>query len=114
MPEAAKIIASAEMAIQNLGPWDGGLRMRYFGPRPLTEDGSIRSGPTLLFDARAGYRFNPVWHLQLDIFNLFNSHAHQIDYFYASQLANESAPVFDIHFHPVEPLSARVTLAAAF
>ncbi|HEY1505450.1 MAG TPA: TonB-dependent receptor [Stellaceae bacterium] len=114
IPEAAKIIASAEMAIQNLGPWDGGLRMRYFGPRPLTEDASIRSGPTLLFDARAGYRFTPVWHVQLDIFNLFNSHAHQIDYFYASQLANESAPVFDIHFKPVEPLSARVTVAASF
>ncbi len=114
VPEAAKIIASAEMAIQNLGPWDGGLRMRYFGPRPLTEDGSIRSGPTLLFDTRAGYHFSPVWHLQLDIFNLFNSHAHQIDYFYASQLANEPAPVFDIHFKPVEPLSARLTLAASF
>jgi outer membrane receptor protein involved in Fe transport len=114
VPEAAKIIASAEMAIQNLGPWDGGLRMRYFGPRPLTEDGSIRSGPTLFFDARAGYRFTPVWHLQFDVFNLFNSHAHQIDYFYASQLANESAPVFDTHFKPVEPLSARLTLAASF
>jgi outer membrane receptor protein involved in Fe transport len=114
VPEAAKIIASAEMAIQNLGPWDGGLRMRYFGPRPLTEDGGIRSGPTLLFDARAGYRFTPVWHLQFDVFNLFNSHAHQIDYFYASQLANESAPVFDTHFKPVEPLSARLTLAASF
>jgi outer membrane receptor protein involved in Fe transport len=114
VPEAAKVIASAEMAIHDWGAWDGGLRMRYFGPRPLTEDGSIRSGPTLLFDARAGYRFTPVWHLQLDIFNLFNSHAHQIDYFYASQLATESAPAFDIHFHPVEPLSARVTLAASF
>ncbi|HEX3970346.1 MAG TPA: TonB-dependent receptor [Stellaceae bacterium] len=114
IPEAAKMIASAEMAIQNLGPWDGGVRMRYFGPRPLTEDASIRSGPTLLFDARAGYRFTPVWHVQLDIFNLFYSHAHQIDYFYPSQLANEPAPVFDINFKPVEPLSARLTLAASF
>jgi hypothetical protein len=55
-----------------------------------------------------------LWHLQFDVFNLFNSHAHQIDYFYASQLANESAPVFDTHFKPVEPLSARLTLAASF
>jgi outer membrane receptor protein involved in Fe transport len=114
IPEAAKIIASAEAAIQNLGPWDGGLRMRYFGPRPLTEDGSIRSGPTLLFDARAGYRFNDVWHLQLDIFNLFNSHAHQIDYFYAAQVAGQTAPVYSIAFKPAEPLSGRLTLAASF
>ena len=114
VPEAAKIIASAEMAIQNLGAWDGGLRFRYFGPRPLIEDGTVRSGPTALFDARVGYRFNEHWRLQLDIFNLLNSHAHQIDYFYPSQLANESAPVYDLHFKPVEPLSARLTLSASF
>jgi outer membrane receptor protein involved in Fe transport len=114
IPEAAKMIASAEAAVQNLGPWDGGLRMRYFGPRPLTEDGSIRSGPTLLFDARAGYRFNPVWHLQLDIFNLFNSHAHQIDYFYQAQVTPTAPSVYGIAFKPVEPLSGRLTLAATF
>ena len=41
IPESAKVVASAEMAIQNLGPWDGGLRMQH-SPRPLTEDASIR------------------------------------------------------------------------
>ena len=114
IPEAAKVIASAEMAIQNLGNWDGGLRFRYFGPRPLLEDGSVRSGPTALFDARVGYRFSAVWHAQLDIFNLFNSHAHQIDYFYATQLLGEAKPTYGIQFKPVEPLSARLTLAATF
>jgi outer membrane receptor protein involved in Fe transport len=91
---------------------DSGLRYRYFGPRPLLEDGSVRSGPTVLVDARIGYNPTDSLKAQLDIFNMFNSHAHQIDYYYASQLANESAPVNDIHFHPVEPLSFRVTLAA--
>ena len=114
IPEAAKVIASAEMAIQNLGDWEGGLRFRYFGPRPLIEDGTVRSGPTALFDARVGYRFNAHRHAQLDIFNLFDSHAHQIDYYYPSQLANEAKPVYDISFKPVEPLSARLTLAASF
>ena len=37
-----------------------------------------------------------------------------IDYYYTSQLANETAPVNDVHFHPVEPLAFRVTLAATF
>ena len=114
IPEAAKIIASAEMAIRDLGPWDGGLRFRYFGPRPLLEDGSVRSGPTALWDARIGYSFNDVGHAQFDIFNLFNSHAHQIDYWYQSQLNGETSPVYDLHFKPVEPLSARLTLAASF
>ena len=98
IPEAAKIIASAEMAIQNLGAWDGGLRFRYFGPRPLVEDGSIRSGPTALWDARVGYRFSEAWHAQFDVFNLFNSHAHQIDYFYATQLPGETTPTYGMEF----------------
>jgi hypothetical protein len=42
------------------------------------------------------------------------SPAHQIDYFYPSQLANETAPVYGIHFKPVEPLSMRFTLSMTF
>ncbi len=114
IPEAAKVIASAEMAIQNLGAWDGGLRFRYFGPRPLLEDGSVRSGPTALWDARVGYRISEIWHAQFDVFNLFNSHAHQIDYYYATQLPGETQPTYGIEFKPVEPLSVRLTLQAAF
>ncbi len=114
IPEAAKMIASAEAAVKNLGPWDGGLRFRYFGPRPLLEDATVRSGPTALVDARIGYALNGRWHAQLDLFNLFDSHAHQIDYYYPSQLPGEAAPVYDINFKPVEPLSARVTLSAKF
>ncbi len=37
----------------------------------------------------------------------------QIDYFYASRLPGEpAAGVPDRHFHPVEPLAVRVTVAA--
>jgi hypothetical protein len=45
---------------------------------------------------------------------LFNSKAHDVDYFYASQLADESAPVYDVHYYPVEPLSERLTLKFTF
>jgi outer membrane receptor protein involved in Fe transport len=114
IPEAAAIIAGAEIAVRDLGPWDGGLRFRYFGPRPLIEDGTVRSGPTALFDARIGYHLNDRLHLTLDVFNLFNSNAHQIDYFYPSRLANETTQHFDIHFKPVEPTSVRLTLSAVF
>jgi len=53
--------------------------------------------------------------LWLDIFNLFNNAGtHQIDYFYPSQLANETAPVYVVHFKPVELLSVRFTLSVTF
>ncbi len=63
---------------------------------------------------QVGYAVTDSMKLRLDVFNLFNSHAHQIDYYYPSQLAGESAPVYDIHFKPVEPLSALVTLQMKF
>ena len=114
IPGAPKIIASGYARLLDLDPWSAELRMRYFGRRPLIEDDSVTSQPTLLFDLEAGYKITEWAQLRVDIFNLFNSKAHQIDYFYPSQLATETAPVYDIHFKPVEPLSGRVTLSFTF
>ena len=114
IPGAAKMIASAGATVDNLGPWSGALRMRYFGRRPLIEDNSVTSQPTTLFDLQIGYQLTERAKLRLDIFNLLNSHAHQIDYFYPSQLPGEAAPVYDIHYKPVEPLSARLTFSMLF
>ena len=53
--------------------------------------------------------------LALDVFNLFDRQASDIDYYYTSRLPGEPAGgVNDIHFHPVEPRTARVSLAARF
>jgi len=115
IPNAPNVIATANATIEDLGPWFGALRFRYFGRRPLIEDGSVTSRPTTLADLRIGYKINEKARVWLDILNLFNNKsAHQIDYFYPSQLANETAPVYDIHFKPVEPLSARLTLSLTF
>jgi outer membrane receptor protein involved in Fe transport len=115
IPNAPNVIATANATIEDLGPWFGTLRFRYFGRRPLIEDDSVTSRPTTLVNLRVGYKFNERARVWLDIFNLFdNRNAHQIDYFYPSQLANETAPIYDIHFKPVEPLSARLTLNVTF
>ena len=74
----------------------------------------MSSNPTSIFNARLGYVFDNGLKLQVDGFNIFNTQASQIDYFYQSQLRNEAAPVNDIHFHPVEPLAFRFTIAKAF
>ena len=53
--------------------------------------------------------------LSLDIFNLFDRTASDIDYFYTSRLPGEPAGgVDDVHFHPVEPRRVRISLTAAF
>jgi outer membrane receptor protein involved in Fe transport len=112
---APAIVASAGLTLGEDTGWFGALRWRFFGPRPLTQDGSVYSGPTSLFDARLGYTFDNGLKLTLDALNLLNAQADQIDYFYTSRLNNEpAAGVNDVHFHPIEPLALRFTVAKAF
>ncbi len=111
IPGAPNMIAAAGVVLGQAGPgWFGGARLRYFGPRPLVEDNSVRSRPTALVNARGGYRFESGITARLDALNLFGARASQVDYFYASQLRGEAAPVADRHFHPVEPVAVRFTL----
>jgi hypothetical protein len=115
IPGAPAVIASAGVTFGEATGWFGAMKMRYFGPRPLIEDDSVRSDATLLFDGRIGYAFDNGWKVWIDGFNLFNSKASQIDYYYTSRLPGEPADgVNDIHFHPVEPLAVRLTVAASF
>jgi outer membrane receptor protein involved in Fe transport len=114
IPGALGKVVSFGVTVRERGPWYGSLQWRYFGSRPLVEDNSVRSSATSLAYLRVGRRFGPKARLALDVYNLFNRKASDIDYYYASQLRGEGAPVNDIHFHPVEPRSARVTLTLGF
>ncbi|HEY1044389.1 MAG TPA: TonB-dependent receptor [Telluria sp.] len=110
IPGAVEGTGQLAFTVERMGPWSGALRLRYVGPRPLIEDNSVRSGATATLSARVGYRISKSLRLELEGFNLANRKDAAIDYFYASQLKGEAAPQDDIHFHPVEPRSARLTL----
>jgi outer membrane receptor protein involved in Fe transport len=114
IPGAVEGVASVALAVDNLGPYFGALQLRYFGPRPLIEDNSVRSKSTTTLNGRIGYKFNRKVKLELEGFNLTNRRDSAIDYFYTSQLKGEAAPVADIHFHPIESRSFRLTLVANF
>lgn len=115
IPGSIDKVASLGATIANLGPWFGQFQLRFFGPRPLIEDNSQRSKAAPLAYLRVGYKVAPGVKVALDVFNLFDRKASDIDYYYASRLKGEPAGgVNDIHFHPVEPRSLRVTLTANF
>ena len=114
IPGAVEGVASVALAIDGLGPYFGALQMRYFGPRPLLENNSVRSKSTATLNGRIGYKFNPKLKLELEGVNLTNRRDSASDYYYASLLKGEPAAVSDIHFHPIETRSFRLTLVANF
>ena len=115
IPGAPAWIASGAVTFGNETGWFGALKGRYFGPRPLIEDDSVRSLSSLIFNARAGYRFDSGLRLQVDVLNLFNANTNQIEYYYLSRLPGQPIDgIADRHVHPAEPLAVRLTLAGKF
>jgi outer membrane receptor protein involved in Fe transport len=115
VPGAVDKVASFGAALNDVGRWSGAFQLRWFGPRPLVEDDSVRSSATAIAYLRAGYRLDRRWQVTADVFNLFDRRASDVDYYYASRLPGEPAEgVNDIHFHPVEPRTLRLTVRAAF
>jgi outer membrane cobalamin receptor len=110
IPGAVEGVGQLAFTVDQLGPWSGALRLRYFGPRPLIEDNSVRSSPSVTINGRVAYRINKTMKVELEGFNLANRRDSAIDYLYASRLKDEASARDDIHFHPIESRSARVTL----
>jgi len=131
IPNAPAMVASAGITLGEKTGWFGGLRWRYLGATPLTEDNAFRSTATSIVNGRIGFRDANGWRIQLDVFNLFNSKANQIAYGYGSLLTTDDLykacyvthattgaacqnGVMDTVLHPVEPLTFRVTIAGSF
>ncbi|MBC8057352.1 MAG: TonB-dependent receptor [Rhizobiales bacterium] len=115
IPGAIQTVASFGATVTDLGPWFGQFQLRYFGPRALDENNENRSKATTLAYLRGGYKISQNVKVMVDVFNLFDRKGSDIDYYYASRLKGEPAEgVNDIHFHPVEPRSVRVSLVANF
>ena len=67
--------------------------MRYFGPRALIEDNSVRSTPTTLLNFEGGYQFM-TRQMNAQIYNLLD------------------AEVSDVH--PAVPRTLRVSMVVGF
>ena len=115
IPGAVATVVSAGATVDSVRNVFGSIRWRYFGPRALVEDNSIRSRATSLVNLTAGYKLTPSVRVALDVFNLFNAADSDIDYFYRSRLQGEPAGgVDDVHIHPAVPRSARVNVIVGF
>jgi hypothetical protein len=92
----------------------GGVRLRYFGSQPLTEDNSVSAPSSLTLNGRLGWR-DRQWEISLNVFNGLDKKNNDIAYFYTSRLPGEPAEgVDDVHLHPAEPLTLRLNLTRRF
>lgn len=114
IPNAPSYIGSFAVLIDNLGPWFGGAELRWLGPYPLLADNSLRSPGYKEVNLVAGYKINERMKLQLSIYNLFNTTAAAAQYAYEYQVSPTAAPQVGSTYHPLEPLSARLTFTALF
>jgi hypothetical protein len=115
IPGSVETVVSAGVAVDRFHSVFASARLRYFGPRPLIEDHSVRSEATSLVNIAGGYRLGKNVKIAVEVFNLLDSTATDVDYYYASRLPGEPAGgVEDIHFHPALPRTARMQLIVAF
>lgn len=114
---AVEGVASVAAIIDNQGPYSGSLQLRYFGPRPLTEDNSMRSDSTTTLNGKLGYRVNKDTKIEFIGFNLLNTQSSAIDYAVDSYTgvggtSNTNGP-YRV-FHPIESRAFRVVLITRY
>lgn len=115
IPGAIKHVLQAGLSANLDNGLFGSVRLRYFGKRPLIEDNSVTSDSSTIMNLRAGYQIED-WVFQLDILNLTDSNAHDIDYYYGSRLATDASSdgEDDLHYHVIEPRTLRASVSYHF
>jgi outer membrane receptor protein involved in Fe transport len=139
LPNAPFAAGSLNIYIKDRGAWSGGLQYRYLGAYPLssgpcadsaarndfsgvtgcatapTAQGQVNGSGFGEWNADAHYRLADGWSASLGIYNLLNKRADAIQYWYVDRLPGESATgMADLHVHPLEPISLRLTVGKKF
>jgi hypothetical protein len=92
----------------------GSVRLRYFGEQPLIEDNSVKADASTTLNARFGWR-NRHWEIAVSLLNALNGKNDDIAYSYTSRLPGEPPEgIDDMHLHPTEPRTIRVSASRRF
>jgi len=123
LPEGEDFVPGALESAGELGAsaifseFNAAIRFRYLGPHPLIEDNSQRGEETLLVNLRAAWTPSSLDGLELyaDLLNLFDSKAHDIDYYYETRFPGEPPEgVLDRVSRIVEPRQIRIGVRKTF
>lgn len=139
LPNAPFATGSFNVYLKNLGPWSAGLEYRYLSAFPLssgpcansavandfsgltscanapTPRGQVNGSGYGEWNGDAHYDIGGGWNLALGVYNLLNKKANAMEYWYVDRLQGEAAyGTADLHVHPLEPISVRLTIYKAF
>ncbi len=108
------MVVTAGASVGRSEGWFGSARLRHFGAQPLIEDDSVRAPGSTSINLRLGWRAKR-WEVAVDVLNATDREDHDIAYAYASRLPGEpAAGVDDVHFHPAEPCTWRLSVTRRF
>ncbi len=127
VPESLAAVISAGATIDEPF-YSASLRMRYFGPRTLIEDGSATSAPSMLFNGQITAKVARRAAVSFEVLNIFNAAAADVTYYYGSWLPSDAAnPAYasnrainpalggsgvnDYHYHPSEARTFRLSVS---
>ena len=115
VPEAVDVVVSGGASLDNFHRTFASLRLRYFGPRALIEDNSVRSKATTLLNFEGGYQLAKALRLNAQVYNLLDAEVSDIDYYFASRLPGEPLAgvcVLLLNFNGFDPVAQSVTTGA--
>jgi outer membrane receptor protein involved in Fe transport len=120
VPNAVPLTASVGVSVDRGGSWFCDLRTRYIGAYALEESGREKSRPVLTTNLELSYRVDRQWQLALDVLNLFDRRANDIEYWggactRAEQTSGACGEGIDGRLiHPLEPRTLRASVRATF
>jgi len=111
IPLAPDLTALAGIYYDSGKKLSAGLRTRYIKDRPANEDNSIHAQGFIVSDLNLNYAISHHFSMGIAVDNLFNTAWNEAQFATLSRLADEAAPVEEIHFTPGVPFFAKVQLS---
>ena len=118
VPNAVPLSASLSANWAPAGRWTSGVKLRYLGAYALEETGTQKSRAVFTANWRLGYQVSDRWQVGLDVLNVFDTKANDIEYWGAACTraegagCNGGAGIEGRLVHPMEPRTFRLSLRA--
>jgi outer membrane receptor protein involved in Fe transport len=115
LPNAPFATGSFNVYVKDLGAWSGSLGYRYLSAYPLSPDNAVQGHGYGEWSGDAHYVLGHGWSAGIGIYNITDKKADAAEFWYTDRLRGEpAAGVADVHVHPLEGRTARLTIAKSF